>query len=119
MLLFDEPAALDAPSRAELARLLRDLAADGHTILLTARTLAEVADIADRVVLVGAGRTLCATESGWSRWNRFRGRRGFSRGSRGVTSVLGPLPEMVRMTAQSRLPGSTRVTRRERGSAFN
>ncbi len=59
VLLLDEPTAgLDAPSRGELARLLRDLAADGHTILLTARAPGEVAGIADRVVLVAAGRTV-------------------------------------------------------------
>lgn len=59
VLLLDEPTAgLDAPNRGELARLLRDLASDGLTILLTARTPNEVENLADRVVLIAAGRTL-------------------------------------------------------------
>ncbi|GAA0623271.1 ABC transporter ATP-binding protein [Sporichthya brevicatena] len=59
VLLLDEPTAgLDLVSRGELTRLLRELAGEGHTILLTARTPAEVAGIADHVVLVAAGRTV-------------------------------------------------------------
>ncbi|WP_019877307.1 ABC transporter ATP-binding protein [Sporichthya polymorpha] len=59
ILLLDEPTAgLDLVSRGELTRLLRELAAEGHTILLTAPTPAEVAGIADHVVLVAAGRTV-------------------------------------------------------------
>ncbi len=65
VLLLDEPTAgLDGLSRGELARLLRELAADGLTILLTARTPAEVAGIADRFVLVAAGRTVALHETG-------------------------------------------------------
>lgn len=61
VVLVDEPTAgLDAPNRGELARLLRELAADGATVLITARTPADVAGIADRVVLMSAGRTLSA-----------------------------------------------------------
>jgi ABC-2 type transport system ATP-binding protein len=61
VLLLDEPTAgLDQPNRGELARLLRDLAADGAAVLITARTPADVAGIADRVVLMAAGRTLSA-----------------------------------------------------------
>jgi ABC-2 type transport system ATP-binding protein len=59
VVLVDEPTAgMDAPNRGELARLLRELAADGATVLITARTSADVAGIADRVVLMSAGRTL-------------------------------------------------------------
>lgn len=61
VLLLDDPAGeLDATNRGELARLLRDLAADGATVLITARTTADVAGIADRVVLMAGGRTLSA-----------------------------------------------------------
>jgi ABC-2 type transport system ATP-binding protein len=61
VLLLDDPTAgLDAPNRAELARLLREVTADGATVLVTARTPAAVAGIADRVVLMAAGRTLSA-----------------------------------------------------------
>jgi ABC-2 type transport system ATP-binding protein len=59
VVLVDEPTAgLDAPNRGELARLLRELATDGAAVLITARTSADVAGIADRVVLMSAGRTL-------------------------------------------------------------
>jgi ABC-2 type transport system ATP-binding protein len=61
VVLLDDPAgSLDAANRRELARLLRDLAAEGAAILLTARAPAEVAGMADRVVLMAAGRTLSA-----------------------------------------------------------
>jgi ABC-2 type transport system ATP-binding protein len=63
VLLLDEPAAgLDAPNRAELARLLRELTAENRTVLLTGRTSGEVAGLTDRLVLVAAGRTLAAGE---------------------------------------------------------
>jgi ABC-2 type transport system ATP-binding protein len=61
VLLVDEPTAgLDVPNRGELARLLRALAADGATVLITAKTPADVAGVADRIVLMAAGRTLSA-----------------------------------------------------------
>lgn len=63
VLLLDEPAAgLDPPNRTELGRLLRELTEQGCTVLLTARTTAEAAGLADRVVHVAAGRTLAAGE---------------------------------------------------------
>lgn len=57
VLLLDEPTTgLDGPSRAEMVRLLRELATGGAAVLLTARTAAEVGDLADRVVGLDAGR---------------------------------------------------------------
>ncbi|NHC15238.1 ABC transporter ATP-binding protein, partial [Motilibacter sp. E257] len=59
VLLLDEPAAgLDPRSRVELRDLLRALAAQGATVLVSSHILAELEEVADRVVLVEAGRTV-------------------------------------------------------------
>jgi ABC-2 type transport system ATP-binding protein len=57
VLLLDEPASgLDPRSRAELRGLLRQLAADGVAVLVSSHVLAELEDVADRVVFVSQGR---------------------------------------------------------------
>jgi ABC-2 type transport system ATP-binding protein len=59
VLLLDEPTTgLDGPSRAEMVRLLRELAAGGAAVLLSARTPEEVAGLADRAVALDAGRVV-------------------------------------------------------------
>ncbi|MFG2146736.1 ATP-binding cassette domain-containing protein [Streptomyces sp. NPDC048696] len=56
-LLLDEPSAgLDAAEIRELARVLRALAADGMAVLVVEHDLDLVADIADRVHVMRAGR---------------------------------------------------------------
>jgi len=56
VLLLDEPAAgLDPRSRVELRDLLRGLAADGKTILLSSHVLVEMDDIVDDAVFISAG----------------------------------------------------------------
>jgi ABC-2 type transport system ATP-binding protein len=56
-LILDEPAnGLDPAGMAWLRRLLRDLAADGRTVLVSSHVLSEVAQTADHVVIVNAGR---------------------------------------------------------------
>jgi ABC-2 type transport system ATP-binding protein len=56
-LVLDEPAnGLDPEGVAWLRRLLRDLAAEGRTILVSSHVLSEVAQIADHVVIIAAGR---------------------------------------------------------------
>lgn len=59
VLLLDEPTTgLDGPGRAEMVRLLRELAADGAAVLLSARTPEEVVGLADRTVALEAGRAV-------------------------------------------------------------
>ncbi|WP_344082343.1 ABC transporter ATP-binding protein [Luedemannella helvata] len=63
VLLLDEPAAgLDPRSRSELRDLLRELAASGVAILVSSHILAELEELADRVVFVAEGRTVSEEE---------------------------------------------------------
>lgn len=56
VLILDEPAnGLDPAGMAELRELLRALAADGRTILMSSHVLSEVAQIVDRVVIIATG----------------------------------------------------------------
>ncbi len=57
VLLLDEPAnGLDPAGIAWLRGLLRDLAAQGRTVLVASHVLSEVAQVADQVVIVSAGQ---------------------------------------------------------------
>jgi ABC-2 type transport system ATP-binding protein len=59
VLLLDEPAAgLDPHSRVELRVLLRRLAAEGVTVLVSSHMLADLEEMADRVVFVDQGVTV-------------------------------------------------------------
>ena len=59
VLLLDEPAAgLDPRSRIELRAILRQLASDGRTLLVSSHILGELEEMADRVVFVDRGRTV-------------------------------------------------------------
>jgi ABC-type branched-subunit amino acid transport system ATPase component/ABC-type branched-subunit amino acid transport system permease subunit len=59
VLLFDEPAAgLTAAERALLQRVLRDLAGAGAAVLLVEHDLRLVAEVADLVTVLDAGRVL-------------------------------------------------------------
>ena len=59
VLLLDEPASgRDPRSRIELRDIVRDLAAQGAAVLVSSHILAELEEIADRVVLVAGGRTV-------------------------------------------------------------
>lgn len=59
LVLLDEPTTgLDVESRRALWQALRDYHADGATILLTSHYLEEVEALAERVVVIGAGRVL-------------------------------------------------------------
>ena len=56
---LDEPASgLDPRSRIELRDLLRSLAADGTTVLVSSHILTELQEMADRAVIVAGGRTI-------------------------------------------------------------
>jgi ABC-2 type transport system ATP-binding protein len=59
VLLLDEPASgLDPRSRAELRDLLRQLAGEGRTVVVSSHILSDLEEVADRVVFVDAGRTV-------------------------------------------------------------
>ena len=61
VLIADEPTSqLDLGATVEVAGLLRNLTAEGLTVLLVVHDLALAAAIADRVVVVSAGRTVAA-----------------------------------------------------------
>ncbi|MGV0109589.1 MULTISPECIES: ABC transporter ATP-binding protein [unclassified Arthrobacter] len=59
VLLLDEPASgLDPGSRVELRSLLRSLAADGKTVVVSSHVLSELDEIADRAVFVSRGQSV-------------------------------------------------------------
>ena len=59
VLILDEPAAgLDPRARIELRKIIRSLAADGKTILVSSHILTELAEICDRVGIIEQGRLL-------------------------------------------------------------
>ena len=61
VLLLDEPTTgLDPRSREDLWQMLRDLVADGTTLLLTTQYLEEADRLADHIVLLDHGRTVAA-----------------------------------------------------------
>lgn len=65
VLLLDEPAGgLDPRSRVELRALLRGLAADGATVVVSSHVLTELEEMADDVVFLSAGRTVTAPTDG-------------------------------------------------------
>lgn len=62
VLLLDEPASgLDPRSRIELRDLLRELAAEGKTVLVSSHVLAELEELYDHAVFLSRGRTIDAT----------------------------------------------------------
>lgn len=74
VLLLDEPASgLDPGARIALRVLLRRLAAEGRTIVVSSHVLAELDELADRAVFLEAGESVSAdrieaakrTERGW------------------------------------------------------
>jgi ABC-2 type transport system ATP-binding protein len=57
VLLLDEPAnGLDPASMARIRGLLRDLADEGRTILVSSHHLSEIAQTVDQVVIINQGR---------------------------------------------------------------
>ena len=56
VLILDEPAAgLDPRARIELREMIRQLAADGKTILISSHILTELAEMCDRVAVIERG----------------------------------------------------------------
>ncbi|RSM84784.1 amino acid ABC transporter ATP-binding protein [Kibdelosporangium aridum] len=59
VLLFDEPtSSLDPESTGEVLRVMRELAADGMTMVLVTHELSFARDIADHIVFVDGGKIL-------------------------------------------------------------
>lgn len=59
VLILDEPAAgLDPRARIELRQMIRALAADGKTILVSSHILTELAEMCDQVAILEQGRLL-------------------------------------------------------------
>jgi len=59
VLLFDEPVnGLDPDGIRWVRRLLRDLAAEGRTVLVSSHLMSEMQDTADHLVVLGRGRLL-------------------------------------------------------------
>src|SRR5438093_9956693 len=59
LLILDEPAAnLDPRARIEFRTLIRELAADGKTILLSSHILTELSEICDSVAVIEKGKIL-------------------------------------------------------------
>ncbi|WP_247827862.1 ABC transporter ATP-binding protein [Arthrobacter antioxidans] len=59
VLLLDEPASgLDPGSRVDLRSLLRSLAAEGKTVVVSSHVLSELDEIADRAVFVSRGESV-------------------------------------------------------------
>lgn len=61
VLLLDEPTrGLDYPAKGVLSRILRDLAADGHAVLVASHDVEFVAETAARVVVLADGEVVSA-----------------------------------------------------------
>ena len=59
VLILDEPAAgLDPRARIELRKIIRSLASEGKTILISSHILTELAEMCDRVGIIEQGRLL-------------------------------------------------------------
>lgn len=62
VLLFDEPVnGLDPEGIRWVRTLMRTLAAEGRTVFVSSHLLAEMANTADRLVVIGRGRLIAAT----------------------------------------------------------
>ena len=65
VLFLDEPTTgLDPRSRSVMWEIIRELAADGTTLLLTTQYLDEADQLADQIVVVDAGRVIAAGSPG-------------------------------------------------------
>ena len=65
VLFLDEPTTgLDPVSRARMWRVIRELVADGTTLLLTTQYLDEADELADRIVVVDHGRAIAEGTAG-------------------------------------------------------
>jgi ABC-2 type transport system ATP-binding protein len=65
VVIFDEPVnGLDADGVRWIRLLLRQLATDGHTVLVSSHLMSEMALTADHLIIIGRGRLLADTPTG-------------------------------------------------------
>ncbi|WP_396643180.1 ABC transporter ATP-binding protein [Microbacterium sp.] len=99
VLLLDEPASgLDPRARVELRHLLRRLAAEGRTILVSSHVLSELEEVADDAVFMVRGETVgadrvAAAASRLSDW-RVRFTAAGGAGADAVGRIVAALPEI-------------------------
>ena len=94
VLILDEPAAnLDPRARIEFRTLIRELAADGKTILLSSHILTEMSEMCDTIAVIEKGKIL-ATGSVQDILERVRKRRLLS------MRVAGPAAGLERMLVE-------------------
>ena len=62
VLMFDEPVnGLDTEGIAWIRQFMRALAADGRTVLVSSHLMSEMAQTADRLIVIGRGRLIADT----------------------------------------------------------
>jgi len=94
VLLLDEPASgLDPAARIQLRVLLRQLASQGKTILISSHVLSELEEVIDAAVFMVAGSTVDAGENVTARTYRVRILNGYAAAS--VAETLGLPAESV------------------------
>ncbi len=110
LVFLDEPTAgLDPQARLSTWDLVRDLRADGVSVVLTTHLMDEAEQLADHVVIVDDGRVVAAgspaelTRHGAENTLRFNGPKRLD-----VAALQGALPEGCEVSEDS--PGSYRVT---------
>jgi ABC-2 type transport system ATP-binding protein len=110
LVFLDEPTAgLDPQARRATWELVRELRADGVTVVLATHLMAEAEELADHVVILDAGRVIARgtpaelCRGGTADVLRFDGRPGLDLGS-----LLAALPAGCEATEPS--PGSYRIT---------
>jgi ABC-2 type transport system ATP-binding protein len=110
LVFLDEPTAgLDPQARRATWELVRELRADGVTVVLTTHHMDEAEELSDRVAIVDAGRVIAAgtpeelCRGGAENSLRFGGRPGLD-----LDSLLTALPPQTTATEQT--PGSYRLT---------
>ncbi|MFF8628664.1 ABC transporter ATP-binding protein [Streptomyces werraensis] len=100
VLVLDEPVnGLDAEGIRWLRELLRAKAAEGRTVLVSSHLMAEMAQVADELIVISRGRLLAETSV-----SEFIGRHG-------RTFVRVRTPEPLRATQELQAKGATSVRR--------
>jgi len=113
VLLLDEPASgLDPEARVQLRVLLRRLAAEGHTILISSHVLSELEEVVDDTVFLVAGAVVDAPEVRARAWRiRILPALAAEAAEAGTTTTAGPDPRMAVAAALGAAPESLGIDR--------